>query len=35
MFATCNSYKIVTKRTNACALVCAIIPLGMEREKYL
>lgn len=34
MFVTCNSYEIVTKRTNACALVCAIIPLGMERETY-
>jgi len=35
MFATCNSYEIVTKRTNACALVRAIIPLGMGRETYL
>lgn len=34
-FATCNSYEIVTKRTNACELVCAIIPLGMGRETYL
>lgn len=35
MFVTCNSYEIVTKRINACALVCAIIPLGIEREMYL